>query len=115
MNIPISSGRSENENKKKLDIILGTSKNLREIINICRLKNAKDQDIAEDLTSIANLSNNLMKLSEKIFQYYLVIPNSTANDDGIFIALKINTKNKILNKIFFFFQKVINIVSNFNK
>ncbi len=84
MNIPTSSTRSENENKKKLDIILGTSKNLREIINICRYKNANDIDITEDLTSIANLSNNLMKLSEKIFQYYLVIPNSTANDDGIF-------------------------------
>ncbi len=82
MNIPSSGGRSDNEIKKKIDIILGTSKNLRELINVCRYKNANDQDITEDLTSIANISNNLMKLSEKIFQYYLVIPNSTSNDDG---------------------------------
>jgi len=82
MNIQSTGGRGDNEIKKKVDIILGTSKNLRELINISINKNANDVDITEDLTSIANLSNNLMKLSERYLQYYMVIPNTTTNDNG---------------------------------
>lgn len=79
----ISLSRGETDQKRKLERLLGTTRNLRDLVNLCREKNANDIEVIEDITSIANLSNNLMKLSEQIFRYYLVVPVTASNDSGI--------------------------------
>ena len=76
------SNKIENDNEKKLKKLLNMTNNLYNIIINTIQNHIKDNDINDDIVSISNTLNILMKYCEQIFKYYLVIPKNSTKDES---------------------------------
>lgn len=80
----ISSTRENEEILRKLERILGTCSNIRENIESIISKDPdkySESEMIEDMNVISHHLNTVMKSCDPIFNYYLVVPNNTENDE----------------------------------
>jgi len=80
--------RENEEILKKLERILGTCLNTRDSIEYMINKytdispNLKESELIEDIGIISSNLNNILHSSDPIFKHYIVVPNTTENENG---------------------------------